>query len=161
MPYTGLWGFLTLLLIIAVAYVLITDTFNVSTSVEKPLGLLASKGTTTLFCTGGEGAACCNKVEHQYTPGMAITIDHDKGIVYVFNDNRSAVGKILEDQEGHLLFGRKATEICDDTAPEGCKIADGEINRLTGVGNITVIDRAGNTRMEWHQIVCQRRSRRF
>lgn len=161
MPYTGLWGFLTLLLIIGVAYVLITDTFNLRTSAEKPLGLLASKGTTTLVCTGGEGAACCNKVDHQYTPGMAITIDHDKGIVYVFDDNHSAVGKILEDQEGHLVFGRKPTESCDDTAPEGCKIADGEINRLTGMANITVIDRAGNTRMQWRKIDCRAKSRKF
>jgi hypothetical protein len=158
MPQTGVWGFLTLLMLIAVAYIVITDMFGVRTSLVNSLGLPGTSKPITLLCTGGEGAACCNRVQHEYTSNMAITIDRPNGRVYVFVEDRSAIGQILEDEEGHLLFGKKPTEKCEDDA---CRIADGEINRLTGIANIKIIDQNSNSQVEWHNIECRRRWRKF
>jgi hypothetical protein len=242
MPNTG-WGFATLLLPIAIAYVLIADTHGIRTSLEEALGWVGagpSEGTTTLLCHGGDGAACCHNIKHDYTPGMAITIDHRGKKVYVFNENRSAEGNIIEDKEGHLIFGKnpddcKVTtkdatkdttkdatkdatkdtakdttkdatkdtakdttkdatkdtandttkdatkdtandttkdatkdtandttkDATKDTASERCRIADGEINRLTGRANVQVIDQANNARVVWHNIECRRSWRQF
>jgi len=156
MPSTGVWGFLSLLLLIAVGFFLFSgDIFGLRT-------FLGTSGTMTLLCSGGEGAACCHNDAREYTPAMTITIDHVKGLVYVFVEGQgSAIGRILEDVDGHLLFGRKPTDDCKDTAPQGCKIASGEINRLTGVADVKVVDRDNKTEVEWDKLECRHRWRRF
>ena len=164
MPNTGPWGFFSLLLLIAVGFFLFSgDIFGLRTFFGTAgTTFLGTSGTMTLLCSGGEGAACCHNDAHEYTPAMTITIDHVKGLVYVFVEGQgSAIGRILEDVDGHLLFGRKPSDECKDTAPQGCKIASGEISRLTGVADVKVIDRDNKTEVEWDKLGCRHRWWRF
>jgi hypothetical protein len=83
-------------------------------------------------------------------------------LVYVFvEDQGSAIGKILEDVDGHLLFGRRPTDDCKDAAPQGCKIASGEVSRMSGVADVKIVDRDNKTEVEWDKLECRYRWRRF
>jgi hypothetical protein len=154
---SGVWGFLTAVLIVAVgAYLWSVDIFGLRSSFGS------GSRSNTLLCTGGEGAACCHKEPHEYASGMAITINREKGLVYVYVEGQgSGSGTILEDEGGHLLFGRKPNEPCLDTDTEGCKVADGEINRLTGIADVRIKDRNNRTLGEWDKLECRSRWRRF
>jgi hypothetical protein len=67
---------------------------------------------------------------------MTITVDLVKGLVYVFVEGQgSAIGRILEDVAGYLLFGRRPTDDCKDTAPTGvqdCERRDQSFDRRCG-----------------------------
>jgi len=166
------WGFLTAVLIVLVGgFLLFPDSFY--------WRLPAASGpttSTTLLCTGGSGVPCCRKDDRsEHTSGLAITIDRPHNNVNVFLEGEgSANGAIIEDEESHLLFGETS---CDETSfartdsstnagmgtfkGETCKVASGEINRLTGVGNIAIKDGNGETVVEWNKLECKPRGRRF
>jgi hypothetical protein len=154
-----IWGFLTAVLIVLVGgFLLFPDSFYWRVPIAS-----GSTTSTTLLCTGGSGAPCCRKDDRsEHTSGLAITIDRPHNNVNVFLEGEgSANGAIIEDEESHLLFGEIS---CDETSFAGtdtCKVASGEINRLTGVGNIAIKDGNGQTVIEWNKLECKPRGRRF
>jgi hypothetical protein len=181
---SGVWGFLTALLIVLVGAYLLFPDLN-----WRLPGESASTPLTTLLCAGGSGASCCGQDHHEHTSALAITIDRLHNKVNVFLEGEgSANGAIIEDEESHLLFGKKS---CDDPPPasrgtsagvstgtsasagagegtstdalqrKACKFASGEINRLTGAADIRIKDGNGQTVAEWSQIQCGRKGRKF
>lgn len=182
LPATG-WGFLTALLIVLVGVYLLSDSFNWGLPLPG-----STTSTTTLLCTGGSGAPCCRGDDRsKHTSGLAITIDRKKNNVNVFSeDEGSANGEIIEENDSHLSFGNKcAAGLSANTAPpigasagaststgadprpsanadkDKCKVADGNINRLTGMADVTIMDEKGQTVVQWNKIDCKRRSRSF
>jgi hypothetical protein len=189
------WGFLTVLLIVLIgAYLLFPDS-------NWRLPGESSTAVTTLLCAGGSSAPCCDEDHHEHTSALSVTVDRLHNKVNVFLEGEgSANGTIVEDEESHLLFGKKS---CDDPPPanadaftgtdsgtdastgtsagtstgtradkgplprggtlkgEACKIASGEINRLTGVADITIKDGNGKTVVEWNMVKCERKWRKF
>ena len=45
--------------------------------------------------------------------------------------------------------------------PEACKVANGEINRLTGLADISIRDETGQTVVQWNKIQCGRKWQKF
>ena len=45
--------------------------------------------------------------------------------------------------------------------PEACKVANGEINRLTGLADIRIKDETGQTVVQWNKIQCGRKWQKF
>jgi len=113
------WGFLTALLIVLVgAYLL---------DLDWPLPTSGSKAATTLLCAGGSGAPCCREDDRsEHTSGLAITIDRQNNKVNIFSEAEgSANGEIIEDEESHLLFGKKCATGTSKSASTGASTSTG------------------------------------
>jgi hypothetical protein len=164
------WGFLTALLIVLVgAYFLFPESFD-----QYLYGRGQSTMPMTLLCAGGSGALCCNEDHHEYTSGLAITVDCNKGVnvVNVFVEGQgSANGDITECNDTHVLFGKKS---CDGPAQASAQAPPqasaqeppkgetcGEINRLTGIADIRIKNEKGKTVVQFNKIECRRQWGKF
>jgi hypothetical protein len=112
-----IWGFLTALLIVLVgAYFMFPESFD-----QYLHGRARSTTPMTLLCMGGSGALCCGEDHHEYTSGLAITVDCNKGVnvVNVFVEGEgSANGDIIECNDTHVSFGKKSCDGSAQTSPQ-------------------------------------------
>jgi hypothetical protein len=152
----GGWGFASIALVLGVLLML----FNYDVWGLREVVQPSTSHVTTLLCVGGQERPCCDP-NGRHASAMTITINHDANRVYVFVDGHGAGnGEIHDEQAGYLLFGQK-TPSCDDPSPDACKVARGEINRLTGTAEVTEIDRYDRVISTWDRLECRRQTARF
>jgi len=143
MPATGLWGFLSFLVLIVVAALAAGHLPSVTSG-----SWFGRSPVVSLVCTGGELTTSDGSAEAtDRNPGLSMTLHLDTHLVQVHVTGNQPIEAQITETEDDIHFNSETIS--------------GDVNRLTGMSNVEVKDTEHKRQYKFANLECAKRSQRF